>query len=252
MSDLEGKTICVTGGASGLARATAILASQRGANIVLGDVNTAGLEKTADEIREWGGHVRTIRTDVRDAADCAALVDLAVQSFGGIDGAVCAAGIGRVVPGVEMTLEQWQEVIDVNLTGNFLTVQAAARVMLAAGRPGAIVTFASGLAIRGQLNGAHYAASKAGILGLTKSFALELAGRQIRVNAVAPGLVDTPILNDIAGHYENYVENWAKANPMGRVGVPDDIAKAVCFLLSDDAGFVTGQALHVNGGSLMP
>jgi NAD(P)-dependent dehydrogenase (short-subunit alcohol dehydrogenase family) len=250
VSGLSGKTIFVTGAASGLGQATAMLAARQGSNLVLSDLNAAGLDSTAGEVRGAGHAVRTLVVDVQRPEDCAELAALAVREFGRLDGAVCAAGIQRTAPAVEMALEDWQSLLAVNLTGSFLSAQAAGRAMLAGGNGGSIVTFASGLAIRGQAGAAHYAASKAGIIAMTKSLALEWAGRGIRANAVAPGLVDTPMVRAIASTEE--IEAWGRAAPMGRAGRPEDVASVVCFLLSDASGFVTGQTVHINGGYLMP
>lgn len=250
MSDLSGMTVFFTGAASGLARASAVLAAQQGATVVLGDLNAAGLESAVEDVRSAGGAVRSLQMDVRKPDDCAALAQLAVREFGRLDGAVCAAGIARNVPAVEMSLQEWETMLAVNLTGVFLSAQAAARAMLASGNGGSIVTFASGLAIRGWADGAHYAASKAGILGMTKSFALELGSRGIRLNAIAPGLIDTPMGRGITS--AERMEAFAKNAPMGRSGLPEDIARVVCFLLSEASGYMTGQTVHVNGGYLMP
>lgn len=248
--ELTGKVVMITGGGSGLGRASALLAVERGASVVLGDVNSVGLDESADAILTAGGDVRTLVIDVREKADCVNLADHAVREFGRLDGALCAAGISRFAPAMDMSLEQWQQVIDVNLTGVFLSTQAAARVMLDRGAGGSIVTFTSDLAIRGRPTSAHYVASKAGVIGLTKSFALALAPHGIRVNALAPGITDTPLSR--AGNSDEVFAERARQIPLGRIGQPDDIARVACFLLSDASGWMTGQTLYANGGLVMP
>jgi 3-oxoacyl-[acyl-carrier protein] reductase len=151
---------------------------------------------------------------------------------------------------MEMTLAEWERVISINLTGTFITAQAAAKAMIEKGNPGAIVTLASGIAVRGRAAGAHYAASKAGVIGLTKSLALALAKHQIRANVVAPGLTDTPMARHVMS--EDEMRLRAQDVPLGRYGQPDDIANVICFLLSDASRWMTGQTLHANGGVTMP
>lgn len=248
--DLEGKTVLVTGAGSGLGRACALLAAREGANLALGDISGEGLETTLGEVESAGGSAVSRVADVRRPEECAALADLAVRSFGRLDGAVCSAGVDRIVPSLEMTLEEWERVIGVNLTGTFLSVQASVRAMLPNPSGGSIITFASGIAVRGRAGGAHYAASKGGIVALTKSFALEFGPRRIRVNAVAPGATATPMLRAVTS--PEFVENRSRQIPMGRIGQPQDIAAVVGFLLSDASGWMTGQTLHANGGSTMP
>ncbi|MEK7214704.1 MAG: SDR family NAD(P)-dependent oxidoreductase, partial [Chloroflexota bacterium] len=184
MMDIQGKTVLVTGAGSGLGRACALLAAREGANLALGDIDGGGLETTMGEVEQAGGRAVSHVVDVRRPEDCAALADLAVRNFGRLDGAVCSAGVDRIVPALEMTLDEWERVIGVNLTGTFLSVQASVRVMLPNPGGGSIITFASGIAVRGRAGGAHYAASKAGIVALTKSFALEFGPQRIRVNAI--------------------------------------------------------------------
>jgi NAD(P)-dependent dehydrogenase (short-subunit alcohol dehydrogenase family) len=246
-NEFQGRTYVITGGASGLGLESARHLAARGANLVLADVDTALLARAAAELP--AERTSTIPADVRKPADCEAMMQLAVARYGGLDGAVCSAGIDAVTPALETPLEVWQRVIDVNLTGSFLSAQAAARALLAGGRRGSIVTFASGIAVRGRAGGPHYAASKAGIVGLSKSLALEFARHGIRVNAVAPGIVDTPF----ARKSMNDAQLAARAGqvPLGRIGEPEDIAPVVAFLLSDASSWMTGQTLHANGGMLM-
>lgn len=246
-NEFKGRTYVITGGASGLGLESARHLAARGANLVLADVNDAALASVAAELP--AGRTSTILADVRKPADCDAMMRLAVERYGALDGAVCSAGIDAVTPALETTLEVWQRVIDVNLTGSFLSAQAAARALLAAGRKGSIVTFASGIAVRGRAGGPQYAASKAGIIGLSKSLALEFARHGIRVNVVAPGLVDTPLARTSMTDAQR--AGYKNVVPLGRIGEPEDIAPVVAFLLSDASSWMTGQTLHANGGMLM-
>ncbi len=246
-SEFTGHTYVITGGASGLGLESARHLARRGANLVLADLDAGALAKAASELP--AGQVCTLVSDVRKPADCEAMMRLATERYGALDGAVCSAGIDAVTPALETSLETWQRVIDVNLTGNFLTAQAAARALLAGGRKGSIVTFASGIALRGRAGGPQYAASKAGIIGMSKSLALEFARHGIRVNVVAPGLVDTPLAR--TSMTEAQRAGYGNVVPLGRIGEPEDIAPVVAFLLSDASGWMTGQTLHANGGMLM-
>jgi len=245
MSSLTGKVVAVTGAASGIGRATAVLAAQSGARVLAGDLDDAGLE----ELRNAAA-MRTARLDVSDPDSVQTFIDTATSELGGLDGLVTSAGTTRPSPAVDMRLADWERVLAVNLTGTFLCVQAAARAMLAAGSPGSVVTISSSLAVTGQRQGAHYAASKAGVIALTKTFALELGPRRIRVNNIAPGATESPLLRRTVT--DEFLEQWIARAPLGRLGDPDDHARCACFLLSEDSSWITGQTFHVNGGSIMP
>jgi 3-oxoacyl-[acyl-carrier protein] reductase len=248
--DLHGKVIAITGGGSGLGRAASRIAAQGGATLVLGDLNKEGLDVSADAILSDGGRVSTLEMDVRKADDCDRLAALALEKYGRLDGAVCGAGISGDVPVMEMSLQEWQRVIDVNLTGVFLSTQAMARAMIEGGNGGSLVTITSDLAIRGRPTAAHYVAAKAGVIGLTKSFALALAGNNIRVNTLAPGITDTPLAR--TGRTQEQMDERARAVPFGRIGQPEEIGDVICFLLSDASRWMTGQTVYVNGGMVMP
>jgi NAD(P)-dependent dehydrogenase (short-subunit alcohol dehydrogenase family) len=211
----------------------------------LADVDEERLSAVEAEVRDAGGSAASKRVDIREPGDCAALAAFAVQRFGRLDGALCVAGkIGRETI-LTATLEQWRSVIDVNLTGTFLTVQAAAREMIACGNGGSIVTYSSGIVLHCPPRGVEYSASKTGILALTKSSAGELGPHGIRVNAIAPGVIRTTM---------SRAESWpliAQAAPLGRVGEPADLTGPACFLLSSDAGYITGHTMYVNGGHYM-
>jgi NAD(P)-dependent dehydrogenase (short-subunit alcohol dehydrogenase family) len=249
-ADLAGKVIAITGGGSGLGRAASRIAAQGGAALVLGDLNKDGLDVSADAILSDGGNVSTLEMDVRNADDCQRLAALALEKYARLDGAVCGAGVSGDVPVMDMTLQEWQRVIDINLTGVFISTQALARAMIQAGNGGSLVTITSDLAIRGRPTAAHYVAAKAGVIGLTKSFALALAADNIRVNALAPGITDTPLAR--AGRTQKQMDERARAVPFGRIGQPEEIGDVICFLLSDASRWMTGQTVYVNGGMVMP
>ncbi len=240
--NLEGKVALVTGGASGIGRAIAERLVADGARVAVGDINEAGLETLAQQL---GDACVVSRCDVTDENGPAALAALAVERFGCLDIAVANAGGGVGALIVDQTLAQWQSVLDLTLTSAFLTVQAAARVMDSGG---SIIAIASLSAMQPGRAVSAYGAAKAGVVSLVDTASLELGARGIRVNAVAPGMVRTPAMEpiwNIPGMVEGYVENTA----LGRHGEPEDIAGAVAFLASDDATFITGHTLLVDGGA---
>ena len=242
MGRLDGKVAIVTGGAAGIGRAIAERMVDEGGRVVVGDIHEDGLRSVADALGEAGA---VVRCDVTVEEGPEALAALAVDRFGRLDIAVANAGGGVASPIVDHTLADWQRVLDVTLTGTFLTVQAAARVMADAG---SIVAIASINAVQPARRMAAYCAAKAGVVALVDVAALEFGPRGIRVNAVAPGLVRTPSTESlwtIPGMVEAYGENTA----LGRHGMPEDIAAAVVFLASDDAAFITGTTLLVDGGA---
>jgi NAD(P)-dependent dehydrogenase (short-subunit alcohol dehydrogenase family) len=238
--------VLVTGAASGIGRGIATMASERGANVLLFDLDQAGLEAARSVMT---GPAACIAGDVREMANLQLAVTAAVELFGRLDGAVAAAGIGEYVSALDMSRDTWERMLAVNLTGVFLTLQAAARAMLAGGA-GSLVAITSDKAFKGMDQGAHYAAAKAGVVALVKSFALEVSPRGIRVNSLSPGITSTSIL-DKASTAQSEIDEWVRSCPMGRVGTTEDMAKTACFLLSDDSAYMTGQCLHVNGGKLM-
>jgi 3-oxoacyl-[acyl-carrier protein] reductase len=213
-------------------------------------MDASRLAEVVDEANTADAVVQPCALNVADPTSVQAFVDTAVSSFGRLDGLVTSAGITRPSPAVDMPLADWDQVLSVNLTGTFLCVQAATRAMLAAGTPGSVVTISSSLALTGQRHGVHYAASKAGVIALTKTFALELGPNHIRVNNIAPGATETPLLRRTVS--DQFLEQWIARAPLGRLGEPMDHARCACFLLSDDSDWITGQTFHVNGGSIMP
>jgi 3-oxoacyl-[acyl-carrier protein] reductase len=242
---VAGKEALVTGARGGIGRATAVALAAEGARLVLGDV--ADLSETAEAVRAAGAEsVITVALDVTNAADAEAAVARAVQELGRLDILVNNAGVGKPAPLAEVTDELWDWIMDVNLKGAFICSRAAAPAM---GAGGAIVNLAS-LAGRASspVMACAYSASKAGLLGLTRHLAKELAPRGIRVTAVNPGVVITPLTESFgAEHLARTIETI----PLGRAAQPEEIATVIVFLASDDAGYVTGASLDANGGVFM-
>ena len=240
----------VTGAQQGIGRAAALALAREGCDIAANWLDDeAAARGLAAEIEAMGRRVVLIRADIAQVPDCARLVAETVAALGRLDVLVNNAGIFPRVPFLEMTEAEWDRVLAVNLEGTAFCGQAAARAMIAAGTRGAIVNLSSS-AVRGTPVGAHYAATKTGVLGVTRSMALALAPHGIRVNAIAPGLTDTA--QPRYGHTEDELASMARAIPLGRMGKPADIADLVVFLASDRADWVTGQVWHVNGGLYMP
>jgi 3-oxoacyl-[acyl-carrier protein] reductase len=245
---LVGKVVLVTGAQQGIGRAIAVEFAAAGADIAVNWFDDEGAaERVAAEIRGRGRRAVPIKADVAQLEQVRSLVSAAEDGLGPIDVLVNNAGVFPRVPFLEMTESDWDYVLDVNLKGSCFCAQAVAKSMVSAGRPGVIVNLTSGAAFRSSPRGVHYVASKGGVLSMTRAMALELAPFHIRVNAIAPGLTDTA--QPRYGSSEAELTEAARAIPLGRMARPAEIARAAVFLASDDAGFVTGQALHVNGGS---
>jgi NAD(P)-dependent dehydrogenase (short-subunit alcohol dehydrogenase family) len=240
--------VIVTGAAQGIGRAVALRLAAPGVHIAVWDVKTDAVEETAKLCRDNGAVASAYTVDVADADQIEKAVAAFDKAWGKPDGLVNNAGIFPRARALDMKLSEWEQVLRVNLTGTFVTARAVATRMKELGR-GAIVNTASGRALAGAANGAHYSATKGGILALTKSLALDWAGFGIRVNCVIPGLSDTAQPRVEMGDNELYAAG-AKI-PLGRIGQPQDIAAVVAFLLSDDAAYMTGQSVAVNGGAIM-
>jgi NAD(P)-dependent dehydrogenase (short-subunit alcohol dehydrogenase family) len=235
----------VAGGGSGIGRATCRLLGERGASVVVADIDREAAALTAELVRQGGGGAEAGRCDVAAEEEVEAAVDLARRRFGRLDVLINCAGMLRTARLEATGPKEWDEVLAVNLTGAFLLTRAAMVAMREAGG-GAIVHVASRMAIRVKEGHGAYAASKAGILQLTQMAALEGAPHGIRVNCVCPGFIDTPMTRGAYGEEE--FRGWSRVCPLGRPGRPEEVARAMLFLASDEASFVTGVALPVDGG----
>lgn len=235
----------VVGAGSGIGRVTAELLAARGAAVVVADVNREAAAETAERIRRARGQAEACGCDVTRAEDVEAAVALARQKLGRLDVVINCAGILRVARLEATSEKEWSEVLAVNLTGAFLLTRAAMAAMREQGG-GAIVHIASRTAIRAKEGHGAYAASKAGILQLTQMAAVEGASHGIRVNCVCPGFIDTPLTR--TGYPAEDFAAWNRVCPLGRAGRPDEVARAMLFLASDEASFITGVALPVDGG----
>lgn len=245
---LTGKTAIVTGGSRGIGRAAALTLAEAGADVaVIYAGNTAVAEETVRLIEEKGRKGLAIQCDVADEAAVTAMVKDVKKELGRIDILVNNAGITR--DGLLMIMKEadWQAVLDTNLTGAFHCTKAVTRLMMKQ-RSGSIINITSVVGETGNAGQANYAAAKAGLIGFTKSVAKELASRNIRCNAIAPGCIETD-MTAVLG--EDTVDAMIKTIPMGRVAQPEEVAKAVLFLASDDASYITGQTLNVDGGMVM-
>ena len=245
-----GKIVLVTGAQQGIGRAMAIEFAAAGADIVvnwLDDQEAA--EYVANRVRSCGRRAILVKADVAQIEQVRSMVSAAQDALGPIDVLVNNAGVFPRVPFLEMTESDWDYVLDVNLKGSYFFAQSVAKAMVSGGRSGVIINLTSGAAFRSSPRGVHYVASKGGVLSMTRAMALELAPYRIRVNAIAPGLTDTA--QPRYGSSEAELADMARAIPLGRMAHPEDIARAAVFLASDNAGFVTGQTLHVNGGSYL-
>lgn len=250
MRGLADRVAVVTGAASGLGRACALRLAEEGSKIVVADLSLEACTAVADEIGSTGGQAAPCAVDVTDVAGIEAMVALAVDTFGGLDLAINAAGISMPSTTVdETTSESWDRTLAVNATGVFDCLRLEARQMLAQGRQGAIVNIASYAGLRVQIPGVSpYAAAKHAVVGLTKAAARDLAPRGIRVNAVCPGHIRTPMMTGFFGANPDAEAAIAARNPMGRISEPEEIAGVAVFLLSDDASFVTGEMVVADGG----
>lgn len=245
MSALDGKVAVVTGGASGIGRATARLFAQEGAKVVVVDIDGSGAEAVAEEI---GG--LAVQADVSSADDCRRVVETATSTYGGLHVLFNNAGIIRRTTALDLDVEEWDRVMAVNVRSVFLMCKYAIPAMT---EGGSIVNTGSGWGLKGGGNAISYCASKAAVVNMTRALAIDHAKAGIRVNSVNPGDTMTPMLRDEA---KQLGEDWAAFEadaadrPMGRSGTPDEIAQAVLFLASDAASYVTGSALVVDGGGL--
>jgi NAD(P)-dependent dehydrogenase (short-subunit alcohol dehydrogenase family) len=247
---LRGKVALVTGAQQGIGRGIALAFAREGADVALNYLDDrAAAETVMQQVRAAGRRAALVQTDVARPAEVETMVARVLDELGGIDVLVNNAGVYPRVPFLAMREIDWDLVLDVNLKAGFFCAQATAQAMIDGGRRGSIINMAS-QAIRGAVRGVHYSASKGGVVAMTRAIALELAPHGIRVNAIAPGLTDTA--QPRYGNTEEELAVMASAVPLGRMAQPDDIAAVAVFLASDDARHVTGQTVHVNGGSYMP
>lgn len=245
---LNGKTAIVTGGSRGIGKAVCLELARRGCNIVLSFAgNTAAADQTVAECQALGVQALAVQGNVADADAVKALFDAALKQFGAVDILVNNAGITRDNLLMLLKEEDFDAVVDTNLKGTFLCMKTAVRPMMKQ-RHGRIISLSSVVGLHGNAGQVNYAATKAGVIGMTKSLAKELAGRNITVNAVAPGFIDTDMTAVLP---EKAKEAILASIPMARLGAAEDVANAVAFLASDEAGYITGQVLAVDGGMSM-
>ncbi|MFJ7913433.1 MULTISPECIES: 3-oxoacyl-[acyl-carrier-protein] reductase [unclassified Lysinibacillus] len=248
MRKLEGKVAVVTGASRGIGRAIALKLADEGAKVV---VNYSGSQAKAEEvvatIQENGGEAIAVQASVSKTEEVSALMDAAVKTFGSLDILVNNAGITRDNLLMRMKEDEWDDVLDTNLKGVFLCTKAVTRQMMKQ-RAGRIINISSIVGVAGNAGQANYVAAKAGVIGLTKTTAKELASRNILVNAIAPGFIETEMTEQLS---EDIKQGMLTQIPLAKLGQPEDIAKAVAFLASDDATYMTGQTLHIDGGMVM-
>ncbi len=243
---LKGKTALVTGSTRGLGKAIALKLAQMGANIVLNGSSDA-IFKTEEEFKSAGYNVIVSKCDVRNEEDVKQMVSSAVEAFGSIDILVNNAGITKDKPLAMMSVQDWDDVLDVNLKGAFLCIKYVSKVMIKK-RAGKIVNIASVAGRYGNPGQTNYSASKAGLIGMTKTVAKELASRNINCNAVTPGLIQSDMTDVLPEEVKN---NYLKNIPLGRFGTPEDVANVVAFLASEDSNYITGQVIDIDGGLVM-
>ncbi|MFB7155253.1 MULTISPECIES: 3-oxoacyl-[acyl-carrier-protein] reductase [unclassified Lysinibacillus] len=248
MRKLEGKVAVVTGASRGIGRSIALKLANEGAKVV---VNYSGSQAKAEEvvatIQENGGEAIAVQASVSKTEEVTALMDAAVKTFGSLDILVNNAGITRDNLLMRMKEDEWDDVLDTNLKGVFLCTKAVTRQMMKQ-RAGRIINISSIVGVAGNAGQANYVAAKAGVIGLTKTTAKELASRNILVNAIAPGFIETEMTDQLP---EDLKQGMLTQIPLAKLGQPEDIAKAVAFLASEDANYMTGQTLHIDGGMVM-
>lgn len=247
---LQNRVALVTGGAAGIGKAIAMLFAQEGARVIALDTNESAGAQTEAEIRRSGGECLFLQADVSLEAQVELALQAGSQRFGPVDVLLNVAGIAHESPAHELRLQDWQRILDVNLTGMFLCAKHVLPKMLALQR-GAIVNITSVQALFGFPGYPHYAASKGGILSMTRQMAREYASAGIRVNCIAPGTVETPMNLQVlerADNPEQLRAAWDKMHPLGRIGQPIDVARGALFLASDESSWITGQCLCIDGG----
>ncbi len=245
--ELQNKVALVTGGAQGIGKTISEVLVRNGAHVVLGDVNLEGAQATAEAINNNGGSASAVKIDVSNPAEVKQVFDSIMKDKKPVDILINNAGITRDGLMIRMKEVDWDIVLNINLKGSFLCSQQAAKQMMKQ-KSGVIVNIASIVGVMGNFGQANYSASKAGVIGLTKTLAREVASRGIRVNAVAPGFIDTEMTRVLD---ESVRQSLIEQIPMVKLGLPEDVARCVAFLVSDRSSYITGQVINVNGGMLM-
>lgn len=249
--DLKGKIVIITGAQRGMGKSHAIKFATAGAKVVVSDISLEGCQKVVEEIKKDGGEAMAIKCDVSKKAEVDEMVKKTVEKFGKVDVLVNNAGICQFKPFLELTEEEWDRTLNINLKGYFLCAQAAAKEMVKQ-KSGTIINIASiamGQVGVGFLTLAHYTASKGGIVGMTETLALELAPYNIRVNAIAPGAIDTPMVDPLKSDKKTMDATLARI-PMHRMGHPEEVSNLVLFLASEDSSYMTGSIVVIDGGWL--
>lgn len=241
------KVAIITGGGRGIGEATAKKFAKEGAKVVIADINEEDIQRTVSEIKDNGGEAYGINVDVTNIESVNKMIEFTVEKFGKLDVLVNNAGITMDSTLLKMTEDQWDKVIDVNLKGVYICGQAAAKVMVEQGS-GVILNASSVVGLYGNFGQTNYAATKWGVIGMTKTWAKELGKKGVRSNAVAPGFIATPMVKKMP---EKVIDMMKGKAPLGRLGEPEDIANAYAFLASDEAKFITGAVLEVTGGVVL-
>ncbi len=251
MNNLNGKVVVITGARRGMGKSHAIALARAGAKVVVSDISLEECQKVVEEIEKSGGEAIAVKCDVSQKSEVEEMIKKTIAKFGKIDILVNNAGICQFKPFLELTEEDWDKTLDINLKGYFLCAQAAAKEM-AKQKSGVIINIASvamGQQGIGFPNIAHYCASKGGIAGMTEALALELAPYNIRVNAIAPGMIETPMIDPVKQDPKTMEAMLARV-PMHRVGRPEEVSNLVLFLASDDSSYMTGSTVVIDGGWL--